>query len=284
MLALAPKRRPKSRGLASVGVHKPAGERRARVALLAGCAQKVLDPTINDAAVELLTRNGVEVVVARGEGCCGALVHHMGREREAHAAARRNINAWQRVIDTNKDKGGLDAIVLTTSGCGTTIRDYGHMLRFDRKYAEKAARISALAMDISEFLPRLGLPESEAGKGLRLAYHAACSLQHGLRIKEQPKQLLARAGFTVLEPPESHLCCGSAGTYNILQSEISAKLKARKTANLESLKPDLIAAGNIGCIAQIGSATKTPIVHTVQLLNWAYGGHRPAALPQRTGK
>jgi len=281
MLALAPKRRPKSRRLATTGTHKAVGERRARVALLGGCAQKVLDPTINDAAVELLTRHGVEVVIARGEACCGALVHHMGREREAHAAARRNIDAWQRVMDKNHDGGGLDAILLTTSGCGTTIRDYGHMLRFDPKYAEKAARIAALAMDISEFLPRLGLPESNAGNGIRLAYHSACSLQHGLRVTKQPKRLLASAGFTILEVPEGHLCCGSAGTYNILQSEISAKLKARKVANIASVKPDLIAAGNIGCIAQIGSATKTPVLHTVQLLNWAYGGHRPAPLPEQ---
>lgn len=275
MLDLAPGNLPTADGTAKPGVHAASGTRRGRVAILSGCAQQVLNPRINEATVELLTRLGVETVIPPNEGCCGALVHHMGRERDALAAARNNIDAWQAEIDN----GGLDAIVITTSGCGTTIKDYGHMLRLDADYATKAERISALAKDITEYLATLDLPASDAGRGMRLAYHSACSMQHGQRIKEQPKRLLAGAGFTVLDVPEGHLCCGSAGTYNILQSEIAGKLKTRKIANIERVKPDLVAAGNIGCIAQIGSATKMPVLHTVEILNWAHGGRKPDEMP-----
>ncbi len=252
--------------------HPAAGPRKGRVAMLSGCAQKVLDPQINKATVELLNRLGIEVVTPSGEGCCGALVHHMGREHDSHAAAKQNIDAWMNEIDN----GGLDAIIITTSGCGTTVKDYGHMLREDKAYAEKAAAISALAKDITEYLATLDLQKSETGNGIRLAYHSACSMQHGQKIKDQPKNLLANAGFQVVDIPEGHLCCGSAGTYNILQPEISGQLKTRKVANIERMKPDLIAAGNIGCITQIASGTAIPIIHTVELLNWAYGGAAPA--------
>lgn len=279
MLALAPRRRLRASGGAGRGVHRAAGVRKARVALLAGCAQKVLDPTINEAAVELLNRIGVEVTVAKGEGCCGALVHHMGRESDAHAAAKRNIAAWSAEIEGE----GLDAILITTSGCGTTLKDYGHMLARDRHWAERARKVSALVRDISEYLASLELPKSDAGRGLRVAYHAACSLQHGLKVKEPPRRLLADAGFSVLDVPEGHLCCGSAGTYNILQPEISAKLKARKLANIASLRPDLVAAGNIGCIAQLAPQAGVPVIHTVKLLNWAHGGGAPEGLPEPGG-
>ena len=250
------------------------GKARARVAVLQGCAQRVLDPEINRATIELLTRLGVEVLTPEDEGCCGALVHHMGMEDDALAAARNNIDAWIRAMN----EGGLDAIIITTSGCGTTVKDYGHMLRLDPEYAEKAATVSALAKDITEFLATLDLPQSKIGRGLRLAYHSACSMQHGQKITALPKTLLANAGFTVSDIPEGHLCCGSAGTYNILQPEIAGKLKARKIANIERVAPDLIAAGNIGCITQIASGTGIPIIHTVQLLNWAYGGNMPEAV------
>ncbi len=273
MLRLAPASVPAPSPLAQPANHAPQAARRGRVAILTGCAQPVLDPGINAAAIGLLTRVGVEVVVPQGEACCGALVHHMGREEQALASARRNIDVWCREIET----GGLDAIIITTSGCGTTIKDYGHMLRLDPAYAEKAARISALAKDVTEYLASLDLPACEP-KGLTVAYHSACSLQHGQKVTMAPKQLLKAAGFTVKDPPEGHLCCGSAGTYNIMQPEISARLKARKVKNIESTKPDLIAAGNIGCMTQIGSATGIPIVHTVELLDWAYGGEKPAAL------
>ncbi|MCL6705377.1 glycolate oxidase subunit GlcF [Pseudomonas sp. R2.Fl] len=273
MLELAPARVPAASPFVRPGSHAPTSERRSRVAILTGCAQPVLDPKINEATIRLLTRLGVEVVVPDGEGCCGALVHHMGREEQSLAAARRNVDVWTREIEN----GGLDAIVITASGCGTTIKDYGHMLRLDPAYADKAARVSALAKDVTEYLASLDLPAREP-KGMTVAYHSACSMQHGQKITMPPKQLLKNAGFTVRDPAEGHLCCGSAGTYNILQPEISARLKARKVRNIEATKADVIAAGNIGCITQIGSGTQIPIVHTVELLDWAYGGERPAAL------
>ena len=248
------------------------GPKKMRVALMTGCAQRALNTDINDATIRLLTRLGCDVVIARDMGCCGALVHHMGREGESHAAAKRNIRAWM----AEDRAGGLDAIVINTSGCGTTVKDYGHMFRND-PLAGDAARISALAKDVSEVLARLDLPEGEA-KNLRVAYHAACSLQHGQKIKSEPKDLLKRAGFTVVEPAESHLCCGSAGTYNLMQPGISKELKSRKIKALEMKSPDVVAAGNIGCMMQIGSGSEVPVVHTVELLDWATGGPKPPAL------
>ncbi len=271
MLSLAPASIPAAPAIRSTPpVAKPKG----RVAILAGCAQSVLDPGINAAARRLLARAGIEVVEPEGEGCCGALVHHMGREEQALSAARRNVDAWTRLIDN----GGLDAILITTSGCGTTVKDYGHMLRLDPDYAGKAARVSALAKDITEYLGAIELPQNAGVGGLTVAYHAACSLQHGQKVTVQPKALLRAAGFTVREPAEGHLCCGSAGTYNIMQPEISAKLRARKVKNIERTAPQVIAAGNIGCITQIASGTGIPVVHTVELLDWAYGGRKPERL------
>ncbi|MFA8443362.1 glycolate oxidase subunit GlcF [Yoonia sp.] len=250
----------------------PAQDKKMRVALMTGCAQKALNTDINDATIRLLTRLGAEVVVAEGAGCCGALTHHMGKENESHATAAKNIRAWAKEMDG----AGLDAIVINTSGCGTTVKDYGHMFRNDA-LAEDAARVSAIAMDVSEILMKLDMPEGD-DKGTKVAYHAACSLQHGQQIKTFPKDLLKKAGFTVLEPADSHLCCGSAGTYNLMQPEISKQLKARKVETLEALTPDIISAGNIGCMMQIGGGTKVPIVHTVELLDWATGGPQPPAL------
>jgi glycolate oxidase iron-sulfur subunit len=254
------------------------GGRRMRVALMTGCAQKALNTDINDATIRLLTRLGCEVVVARGAGCCGALTHHMGKAAESHAAAAANIRAWTGEMKA----GGLDAIVINTSGCGTTVKDYGHMFEGDA-LAEDAARVAALAMDVSELVSRLNLPEC-ADRGLTVAYHAACSLQHGQKIRAAPKELLKRAGFRVVEPADSHLCCGSAGTYNLMQPEISGELKARKVITLEATAPDLIAAGNIGCMIQIGSGTGLPVVHSVELLDWATGGPQPPALAGTRGK
>jgi glycolate oxidase iron-sulfur subunit len=239
-----------------------------------GCANEVLAPHVNAAAIRILNRHGVEVVTPTGEGCCGALVHHMGREHESLAQARANIDVWTREIEQR----GLDAILITASGCGTTVKDYGFMLRTDPAYADKAARVSALAKDISEYLAGLDLRMQAPVGGMAVAYHAACSLQHGQKIVREPKQLLARAGFTIKEIPEAHLCCGSAGTYNMLQPEIAARLRDRKAANIERTAPDLIATGNIGCMVQIGQATRVPIVHTVELIDWATGGPQPDAL------
>ena len=246
-------------------------ERKARVALMTGCAQKALDTDINDATIRLLTRLGVEIVVPEGMGCCGALTHHMGREAQAHASAAQNIGAFMR--EARGD--GLDAIIINTSGCGTTVKDYGDMFRHN-PLAEDAAAVSGLARDVTEFLAAFGIPEAQGG--LRVAYHAACSLQHGQKIKDAPKDLLRRAGFEVVEPTDSHLCCGSAGTYNLMQPEIFAELKARKVATLEARAPQVIAAGNIGCMVQIGSGTDVPVVHTVELLDWALGGPKPAKM------
>jgi glycolate oxidase iron-sulfur subunit len=274
MLRLAPAALPA--GEAPAAVSPAQGVRRGRVALLTGCAQSVLDPGINAATVRLLNRLGVEVLRPAGEGCCGALVHHMGREEAALDFARRNVDAWTKAAG----EGGLDAIVITASGCGTTIKDYGHMLRLDPAYARKAARVSLLAKDVTEYLSTLDLPlpVNAAQTDLVVAYHSACSMQHGQRITAAPKTLLAQAGFTVRDVPEGHICCGSAGTYNILQPEIAARLRGRKVANIESTRPQLVATGNIGCMTQIGSGTALPVVHTVELLDWAFGGAKPARL------
>jgi glycolate oxidase iron-sulfur subunit len=274
MLKLAPASVPRRSRNSSPSVHSATGARKKRVALLTGCAQAVLDPGTNDATISLLTRLGVEVVVPRGETCCGSLVHHMGREEAALDSARQNIDAWTREIEG----GGLDAIVITASGCGTTIKDYGFMLRLDPVYAEKAARVSELARDVTEFLATLELPEPAVKPELTVAYHSACSMQHGQKITRQPKELLARAGFIVKEPREGHLCCGSAGTYNIMQAEIASQLLERKVKNIEATGATLVATGNIGCMTQIASAAKLPVVHTVELLDWAYGGKKPAGV------
>ncbi len=272
MLDLAPARVPAASASDRPQVFAAQGVRRRRVALLTGCAQRVLSPQINEATIRLLTRHGCEVVVARGAGCCGALTHHLGME--GHAYARANIEAWSREMAA----GGLDAIVVNASGCGTTVKDYGHMFRTDPVLAEPARTVSALARDITELMEEIGLAELPArGAGQRVAYHSACSLQHGQRVTQAPKRLLQAAGFEVVEPAEGHLCCGSAGTYNLLQPEIAGQLRDRKVANIERTRPQLIAAGNIGCLTQIASATGIPVVHTVELLDWATGGPAPPA-------
>jgi len=272
MLAMAPKHIPPVSRNDDPQSFAPQGLQIKRVALMTGCAQKALNTDINDATIRLLQRLGCEVVVAEGAGCCGALTHHMGKSDESHASAAANIRAWTREIEG----AGLDAIVINTSGCGTTVKDYGHMFAGDPLEAD-AQRVAGLAMDVSELLVQLDLPEGD-DKGLTVAYHAACSLQHGQKVKAHPKTLLKRAGFAVLEPADSHLCCGSAGTYNLMQPEISGQLKARKVKTLEAKNPDIIAAGNIGCMIQIGSGTGVPVVHTVELLDWATGGPKPAGL------
>lgn len=248
------------------------GERRKRVVLMTGCAQRALDTDINEATIRLLTRHGCDVVIPQGQGCCGAVTHHMGKTEDSHKSATKNINSWMAEVNGE----GLDAVIINTSGCGTTVKDYGHMFRND-PMAKDAATISALAKDISEVMVDLGLNTVEK-RDIRVAYHAACSLQHGQQIKLHPKRLLAQAGFTVLEPQDPHLCCGSAGTYNLMQPEISGELKARKVKTLEAVEPEIISAGNIGCMMQIGSGTGVPVVHTVELLDWATGGPKPAKL------
>jgi len=248
------------------------GERIRRVALMTGCAQKALDPEINAASIRLLTRHGCEVVIAKGMGCCGALTHHMGKVDESHAQAAANVRAWAAELDGE----GLDAVVINTSGCGTTVKDYGHMFAGDPLEAD-ARRVAGLARDISELMEEIGLREPQA-PALRVTYHSACSLQHGQQVKEAPKLLLKAAGFQVKEPRDAHLCCGSAGTYNLMQPEIAGELKARKLATLAETAPQVIAAGNIGCMMQLGQGAGVPVVHTAQLLDWATGGPIPQAL------
>jgi glycolate oxidase iron-sulfur subunit len=272
MIDLAPRHLPEP-GPSSGTVFPAQGPRRGRIALLHGCAQQVLAPRINRAAVSLLTRHGIEVVLVAQEQCCGALIHHLGHDESTLEYARANIRAWEKEIAGE----GLDAIVVTTSGCGTVIKDYGFLLREDAEYAAAAAKISALAKDISEVVGGLNLPAPQRQSDLVIAYHSACSLQHGQKITALPKELLSKNGFVVKDVPESHLCCGSAGTYNILQPEIAGRLRDRKIANIATLKPDMIAAGNIGCMVQIASGTSVPVVHTIELLDWATGGPRPGS-------
>jgi glycolate oxidase iron-sulfur subunit len=270
MLALAPNGLP-APGPGGGSVFPAIGERRGRVALLQGCAQQVLAPRINQAAINLLTRHGVEVVLVKDEQCCGALTHHLGHDGDALGRARANISVWQ----SEAEQGGLDAILVTTSGCGTVIKDYGFMLREDREFAGPAARISLLAKDITEYIAGIDLLPSAQKGSVTIAYHSACSLQHGQKITALPKELLSKNGFVVKDVPESHLCCGSAGTYNILQPDIASRLRDRKVANIATVKPDMIAAGNIGCMIQIASGTSVPVVHTIELLDWATGGPKP---------
>ncbi len=270
MLRLVPKTlAPKS----DVQPKPVAGTKRGRVGLLQGCVEPVLRPEIRAATIRLLERAGYEVVFARGETCCGSLKHHMGLEDDSRDSIRRNVDAWTHEAES----GGLDAIISTASGCGLTIKDYAFILRDDPAYAEKARRVSALAKDITEFIAEAATPEFQP-RALKVSYHAACSLQHGQKITKAPVDLLRAAGFQVVTPLEPHLCCGSAGIYNIVQSEIATQLRDRKVKNLERLQPDVIATGNIGCTVQIASGARTPVVHIIELLDWANGGPPPAAL------
>ncbi len=283
MLRLAPTRIEKPSLVDIPQVFPAEGTRRGRVAVLSGCAQPVLKPGINEATIRLLNRIGVEVVVAEGAGCCGALVHHMGDEDLSHSQAAANIRAW---IKAHREDP-LDAVVINASGCGTTVKDYGYMFRNSADMAGDAAEISALTKDVTEFLTDFGLPEAPSAEGatkpIRVAYHSACSMQHGQKITTLPKKLLKQAGFEVVDPLEGHLCCGSAGTYNIMQPELAGKLRDRKVANIERTQPDIIATGNIGCMTQIAGGTDIPILHTIELLDWRYGGPRTRAIEDLPG-
>ena len=274
MAALAPKRITGPSWVDRPQTFAAEGRQRMRVALLSGCAQQVLRPEINEATVRALTRHGCEVVIAKGAGCCGAIVHHMGWEERSQAAARTNVEAWSKLLDD----GGLDAIVYNASGCGMALKEYGHLLQHDPTWSARAARVSALSRDVSEVLLELELKPPAIETGQTVAYHMACLMQHGLGLRTPAKALLQSAGFVIREPAEPHICCGAAGTYAILQPELSRALRARKAGNLEATAPEIIAAGNIGCITHIAGATRLPVLHTVELLDWATGGPRPRAL------
>jgi glycolate oxidase iron-sulfur subunit len=274
MIDLAPRTLSPKAKYDGAGTAQTLGERQKRVLLLAGCAQQVLRPEINDATIRLLAKRGVEVVVAANAGCCGALVHHMGKEAAALEQARNNILAWSKEMA----RAPIDAIIVNASGCGTTVKDYGHMLARDAELAGWAEKISSLTQDVTEFLAAYDLGPPVRWSSLRVAYHSACSMQHGQRIVTEPRTLLKKAGFTLVEIPEGHICCGSAGTYNILQPVISGQLRRRKLDNIRLAKADLVAAGNIGCIGQLAAGAEVPIVHTIELLDWAYGGPAPRGL------
>jgi glycolate oxidase iron-sulfur subunit len=279
MLALAP-RRPAKRGEDAVPqTIKTTTSRRGRVALLSGCVQPLLRPEINSATIRFLNNLGYDVVLPEGEGCCGALVSHMGKEADAMTFARRNIDVWH----AEREKGPLDAIIINASGCGTAVKDYGHLFAHDPVYAAKAKYVSSLAKDIAEFAAAQKTGAPRGWSDIRVAYHSACSLQHAQRIGDAPRQLLRNAGFTVLEIPEGHICCGSAGTYNMLQPDLAGELRDRKLASIERIKPDCVASGNIGCIVQLSTGT-VPVVHTAELLDWAYGGPCPDALKHLEGR
>jgi glycolate oxidase iron-sulfur subunit len=278
MLRLAPAKIP-PRPQSGAQVFRAQGERRGRVALLTGCAASVMTPQINAATIRVLTRHGVEVVLAAGEGCCGSLVHHMGRKEEALRSARANIDAWMREIEAE----GIDSILVTASGCGTTIKDYGYMLRGDPRYAANAKKVSALAHDVSEYVSKINNLKVVPRPRLVVAYHAACSLQHGQKIVREPKEALSKSGFVVKDVPDGHLCCGSAGTYNLLQPQLATALRDRKVASIAKVGPDVIAAGNVGCITQIAAGTDVPVVHPIELVDWATGGPVPEALRRPVG-
>jgi len=271
MAAMAPAAIPPASPVDRPQVFPAEGERRMRAALLNGCVQQVLRPAINEATIRLLVRHGCDVVVAEGARCCGALVHHLGRERAAMEAARANLVAWDQIAQN----GGLDAVVINASGCGAQVKAYGHMFRDDPRWADLASRISEMTRDIAELIAELGLKRPQLDAHTTVAYHSACALQHGQEIVVTPKQLLATAGFHVLTPAEEHVCCGSAGTYNLLEPELAAQLGARKAGALEKVGPDVIATGNIGCQVQIARFTDIPVMHTAELLDWATGGPRP---------
>ncbi|MEZ5827314.1 MAG: glycolate oxidase subunit GlcF [Hyphomicrobiales bacterium] len=273
-LALVPPNALKLKILKPKSAFNPSAPKQKRVAIMLGCVQEVLAPQINVAAIRLLRRHGVDVLVVKDEVCCGALVHHLGREEEARQYARRNIDAWTAVM---RDRL-LDGIILTAGGCGTMLKDYGNLLSRDRGYAERAEYVSKLARDVTEFLDEIGLNPPVMWTGLKVAYHSACSLQHGQRLDALPRSLLEQAGYTLTDIPEGHLCCGSAGSYNLLQPELSDELRERKLKNIESIAPDVIVTGNIGCMAQLKPGTDIPMVHTVELLDWATGGPCPPAL------
>lgn len=258
-------------------VYSPEGKVYARVILLTGCVQKVISPQINDSTINILNRHGVEVHVAQELSCCGSLNHHLGKEKLAHKSFVQNINAWSEICS----KQPIDAILVNTSGCGTTLKDYGFIFKDhpDKELRRKAKQISELAKDITEYLGKnIKLNFVPQEKKYKIAYHSACSMQHGQKVYAQPINLLKQSGNDILEVPDGHLCCGSAGTYNLLQGTMAKELLKRKVENINKIEPDFISAGNIGCITQIATGTQTPIVHTVELLDWFTGGNKPTSI------
>ena len=247
--------------------------------MLTGCVQKAISPNINDASINVLLRHGIEVHILKEVKCCGSLTHHLGKENISHKYFIENINAWYSLYEKHK----IDAILVNTSGCGTTIKDYGFIFKNhpDKLLRKKAKLVSDIALDITEYLEesiKLDFTRSNHTKRYNIAYHSACSMQHGQKVHNQPIELLKKTGNNILEVPDGHLCCGSAGTYNLLQDELASELLKRKCENIKKVKPDIIAAGNIGCINQIANGIEIPIVHTIELIDWFTGGKKPSGL------
>jgi glycolate oxidase iron-sulfur subunit len=233
-----------------------------RMLVLDGCVQPSLAPETNAAARRVLGRLGIELVAAPNAGCCGAIDQHLTAPEAAKAAMRRNIDAWWPFIQQ-----GCDAIVMTASGCGSTVKEYGHHLRGDPAYAEKAARVSALTRDLAEVLRAEDLSALQPATSRRIAFHPPCSLQHGQKVRGVIESILTRVGFELLPVDEAHLCCGSAGTYSVLQPELAGQLRARKLSNLQAYGPELIASANIGCQSHLAAASDVPVVHWITLLD-----------------
>ena len=277
-LNLMPDRIP-SKKIKTQKIYPAAGKKTvARVALLTGCVQRIISPEINESTIRLLNRHNVEVVVIQKIECCGSLNHHLGKKDLAHSSFIENIERWHEEYLKN----GLDAIISNTSGCGTTLKDYGFIFRNNKDLKKKAKKISELTKDITEYLDenlKLKIKPSNEKK-YKIAYHSACSMQHGQKVHEQPKNLIEQTGHTVLDIPEGHMCCGSAGTYNILHQKMAKSLLKNKVENIEKTSPDFISTGNIGCMTQIGSGTKIPIVHTVEVIDWFTGGPKPHKLKE----
>ena len=277
MLELAPRRRAGERREDGAAARTGA-PRRKRVALVTGCVQTVIAPEINAATIRLLERCGVEVVCVGG--CCGALVHHLGKEHRAAALGAALVER----LHAELEGAGLDAIVANASGCGTHVKDFGYVFRDDARLSSRAAAVSAKARDVTEVLAEVGLPPvAPSAAKLAVAYHSACSMQHGQKVEQPPRALLAAAGYELVEIAEGHLCCGSAGTYNILQPELANRLRERKLGHIAHTNADVVATGNVGCITQLAVGARVPVVHTVELLDWAAGGPRPPALASLDG-
>lgn len=276
MLELLPKGRKSSAEFQGGGVARPRGHLRKRVILMTGCAQQVIRPAINDASIRLMAGQGIEVIVVPNAGCCGAIDQHLGREKAAEAHVRRMVSAWRNYLED----GPIDGIISNASGCGTMIKDYPHLFRSNKKMTALLEPFKDKFFDISEFMTDFDLGTPEQWSDLKVAVHIPCSMMHGQQIKSQPAQLIEKAGFKVLSLDEAHICCGSAGTYNMLQPEIARALGEKKAAHIANAKPDLIASGNLGCITQLAHYADLPVVHFVELLDWAYGGPTPEGLAQ----
>ncbi len=279
MIKLMPTKFPK-KTLSTMEIYPPTNKKKsvARVALLTGCVQKVIAPQINESTIRLLNRHGIEVIVPKKITCCGSLDHHLGKSDLAIQNFKKNISIWY----DEYIKNGLDAIISNTSGCGTTIKDYGFIFRADQDLKKKAKKISELTKDITEYLEdnvKLNfISRSKNDKIYNIAYHSACSMQHGQKVHQEPITLIKKTGNNVIDIPDGNICCGSAGTYNLLQNDIAKKLLENKILNIKKVKPQIISTGNIGCITQIAQGTKIPILHTVEIIDWYTGGPKPKIL------